>query len=90
MRTASEMFERSKSSSVMPTYQPRFSSPRTLLAGTRTFSKKVSLKPCSQAMLISGRTLRPGVWMSSISMKLMPRCFGASGSVRTRANSASA
>ena len=73
----------------MPTYQPRFSSPM-MLTGTRTFSKNVSLKPCFHDMLTSGRTVMPAVWMSSISRKLMPRCFGASGSVRTSANSLSA
>ena len=35
---APEMLERSKSSSVIPTYQPRFSSPTRLPAGTRTES----------------------------------------------------
>jgi hypothetical protein len=38
------MFERSKSSSVMATYQPPFSSPTRLATGTRTSSKNVSLK----------------------------------------------
>ena len=32
----------------------------------------------------------PGVWMSSIITNEIPRCLGASGSVRTRANIASA
>ena len=41
-------------------------------------------------MLISGRTVMPGVWISSIMTNEMPRCLGASGSVRTRANMASA
>jgi hypothetical protein len=49
--------------------------------GTRTLSKKVSLKPCWPAMLISGRTEMPGDFMST-RKKEMPRCLGASGSVR--------
>ena len=60
------------------------------MAGTRTSSKNVSLKPCFHAALMSGRMFRPGVWMSSMSMNEMPRCFGASGFVRTSANSESA
>ena len=42
--TTREMPERSKSSVVVATYQPRFSSPTMLAAGTRTSSKKTSLK----------------------------------------------
>ena len=57
------MFERSKSSVVVPMYQPRFSSPTRFFAGTRTLSKKTSLKTCSSAMLMSGRTLMPGVFI---------------------------
>ena len=49
---ARAMFERSKSSVVVPTYQPRFSSPMRLRAGTRTSSKKTSLKTWPFAMLI--------------------------------------
>ena len=57
--------ERSKSIVAMPTYQPRFSSPTRFWTGTRTSSKKTSLKPCPPSMLISGRTVIPGVFMSS-------------------------
>ena len=47
----------------------------------RTSSKKTSLKPYCPAMFASGRTVMPGVFML-IQKKEMPRCFGASGSVR--------
>ena len=72
------------------TYQPRLTSPTMLEAGVRTSSKNVSLKLCCHAMLISGRTDRPGVRMSSTSRNEIPRCFGASGSVRVSAKIASA
>ena len=51
---------RSKSSVVVPRYQPRFSSPRSCVAGTRTSSKKTSLKSWLFGMLTSGRTVMPG------------------------------
>ena len=57
--------ERSKSIVAIPTYQPRFSSPTRFCTGTRTSSKKTSLKPCPPSMLISGRTVMPGVFMST-------------------------
>ena len=57
--------ERSKSSVVVPTYQPRFTSPMTFRAGTRTSSKNTSLKSCPPVMFTSGRTVMPGVFMSS-------------------------
>ncbi len=56
--------DRSKSSVVVAMYQPRFSSPSRPDFGMRTLSKKTSLKPSPFAMLISGRTLTPGVFMS--------------------------
>jgi hypothetical protein len=62
---ARAMFERSKSSVVVPTYQPRFSSPMRLRTGTRTSSKKTSLKTWPLAMLMSGRTVMPGCFMST-------------------------
>ena len=83
---APEMPERSKSSSVMPTYQPRLTSPMTWSTGTRMSSKKVSLVACRQSIATMGRTLISGSCIS-ITMKVMPRCFGASGSVRNMPNS---
>ena len=77
------MPERSKSSRVTATYQPRFSSPTTLLVGTRTLSNITWLNSCPPAMLMTGRTSTPGDFIST-RMKLMPRCLGASGSVRAR------
>ena len=52
-------------------------------AGTRTSSKNTSLKWCRSAMFTSGRTVIPGVFMS-IRKNEIPRCFGASGSVRAK------
>ena len=75
------MPERSKSSSVTATYQPRSSSPTTLARGTRTLSNSTWLNSCPPAILIIGRTDTPGDFIST-STKLIPRCFGASGSVR--------
>ena len=75
------MDERSKSSVVVAIYQPRFSSPSRQFVGTRTFSKKTSLKPWLFIMSMSGRVLMPGVFMSTRKYE-MPLCFGASKSVR--------
>jgi hypothetical protein len=71
------------------TIQPRPRVPTMLVAGTRTLSKNTSLKSASPVIWRSGRTSRPGVVMS-ISMYVMPSCFGLSGSVRTSANIQSA
>ena len=65
MPTEEPMLERSKSSVVVPMYQPRFSSPTRFFAGTRTLSKNTSLKPALPARLISGRTETPGDFMST-------------------------
>ena len=59
------MLERSKSSVVAPTYQPRFSSPMRLSAGTRTSSKKTSLKLTLSTMSGKGRGVMPGDCMST-------------------------
>ena len=61
-------------------YQPRFSSPIRESAGMRTSSQKVSLVRPSP-MTHSGRTVMPGVLSGSTKVE-MPRCLGASGSVR--------
>ena len=76
---------RSKLRVVMATYQPRFTSPMTFSLGTRTLSKYSSLKWWSPTMLMMGRMVMPGV-LRSTRKKVMPRCFGASGSVRARRN----
>jgi len=75
------MFERSKLSVVCARYQPRFSSPMMFCLGMRTSSKKTSLNSCVPAMLMSGRTVTPGAFISAMKY-VIPRCFGASGSVR--------
>jgi hypothetical protein len=58
-------------------------SPTTALAGTRTSSKNTSLKPAWPVICISGRTVIPADFISTRKY-VMPRCFGASGSVRAR------
>ncbi len=73
---------RSEPSSALAIVQPRLSSPTRLAAGTRTLSKNVSQNSDSPVRLRIGRTVMPGVRMST-SRKLMPFCFFALGSVRT-------
>src|SRR3990172_12752739 len=77
------MLDRSKSSVVMPMYQPLFSSPTRYFRGTRTFSNRISLKLCSSTMFTRGRTLMPGVSMGQMKYDI-PLCLGASASVRAR------
>ncbi|MNN25955.1 hypothetical protein D3C81_1394480 [compost metagenome] len=62
--------------------QPCPSAPIRFSTGTRTLSKKVSFRWCASSMLRIGRTVTPGVFMST-SRKLMPACFFTSVSVRT-------
>ena len=62
--------------------QPSLSSPTRFSAGTSTSVKNTSAKLAAPLMCRSGRTSMPGVSMSTMS-RLMPLCFGASGSVRT-------
>ena len=50
----------SKSSRVMATYQPRFTSPSTFCFGIRTLSKNSSLKELSPLISWMGRTVMPG------------------------------
>ena len=66
------------------TVQPWLSSPSRFSSGTSTSVKKTSLKSawCGSVSSGRGRHTMPGVRMSMISV-LMPRCLGASGSVRT-------
>ena len=80
---------RSWNSVAFATVQPSCSWPTRFARGTCTSSKKTSLKPGSPVICTSGRTVMPGAFMS-IRMYEMPRCFGASGSVRTRQNIRSA
>ena len=74
---------RSCASRALATSQPRFSVPTRFSFSTRTSSKKVSQKGDLPLISVMGRVLTPGVAMSNRT-KLMPRCLGASGSVRTR------
>ena len=72
----------SLASVVRATGQPWSSSPTTSVIGTRTSVRNTSLKCAAPLIWRSGRTSTPGDRMSS-SRYEMPRCFGASGSVRT-------
>ena len=68
---------------VSATPHPSLTLPTTLAAGTRTLSRNVSLNSASPVIWRSGRIVMPGDFMS-IRMNVMPLCFGALGSVRTR------
>ncbi len=65
--------------------QPSFKPPTRFARGTSTSVKNTSAKFAAPLRCRSGRTSIPGVSMSTIS-RLMPLCFGASGSVRTYTN----
>src|SRR5210317_2241779 len=80
---------RSYCSNRFATVHPLFTSPTTFCLGTRTLSKKVSQNGDSPLMSRMGFTETPGVLMSK-RMKVMPSCFDALGSVRTRQNIQSA
>ena len=67
----------------MAMFQPAPGAPSRCDAGTRTSSKNTSQNSASSVICRSGRTVMPGVFMST-SSRLMPLCFGASGSVRQR------
>ena len=74
---------RSNASIVRATRQPSWSSPSTLATGTRTSSRKTSLKCESPVIWRNGRTVMPGTCMSTINME-MPSRLGRAGSLRTR------
>ncbi len=57
--------ERSNIKVVMATCQPWFFSPTRFFFGTRTSSKKTSLKPRPPVICTSGRTVMPGLRMST-------------------------
>ena len=61
-------------------YQPWLTSPMRASLGTRTSSKKTSLVRPPDIVMI-GRTEMPGVSIGTMKVE-MPRCLGASGSVR--------
>jgi len=77
------MLVRSQVSRYLAQVQPRFSSPTRLATGTRTWVKNTSLTSRSPSSVTIGRSSTPGDAMST-SRKLMPACFFAVGSVRTR------
>ena len=68
----------------MPTDQPSLSLPSRASFGATASVKKVSQKGEAPAMSLIGRVSMAG-WRMLISRKLMPSCFLAVGSVRTRA-----
>src|SRR5439155_711524 len=63
--------------------QPAPGAPTIISAGTRTSSKKTSENSASPVICLKGRTVMPGLLMSTRS-RLIPWCFGAAGSVRQR------
>jgi hypothetical protein len=73
---------RSNPKVTMATRQPSFSSPTRLATGMRTSSRNISLNSLTPVRVRRGRTSMPGLSMGMINQE-MPRCFGASGSVRT-------
>ena len=66
----------------MATRQPSFSSPTTLSTGMRTSSRNISLNSLIPVRVCIGRTSMPGESIG-MTIQVMPRCLGASGSVRT-------
>ena len=74
---------RSKPSSVMATAHPLLTPPTTSSFGHVASVKKTSLNSDWPEIILIGRTSTPG-WRMSTRRKLIPLCFGASGSVRAR------
>ena len=72
---------RSKPNVTMATRQPSFSAPTTFSTGMRTSSRNISLNSLSPVSVRIGRTSMPGESIGMI-IQVMPRCLGASGSVR--------
>ena len=72
---------RSKLNVTMATRQPSFSAPTTFSTGMRTSSRNISLNSLSPVSVRIGRTVMPGESIG-MTIQVMPRCFGASGSVR--------
>ncbi|MCY1547288.1 hypothetical protein D9M68_833350 [compost metagenome] len=58
-------------------------SPTRFSFGTRTFSRKTSVRPWPPSMEMIGRTVMPGVF-KTMSRNEMPRCGLTVRSVRTR------
>ncbi len=72
---------RSNISVVLATRQPSPTSPMTLAWGTRASSMKTSLNSARPVISRSGRTSTPSCSIGKAKY-VMPRCLGASGSVR--------
>ena len=67
----------------LATVQPLFTSPTTFFFSARALSKNVSQNGDMPLISRIGFTATPG-WSMSNRMNVMPSCFGAFGSVRTR------
>jgi hypothetical protein len=77
------MLERSKASAETVTFQPSPSAPSRFSTGTRTPSKKTSANIDDPDMFRIGRTVMPGLCIST-SRQVMPSCLAdASLPVRT-------
>ena len=83
------MLPRSNCNRRLPTVQPLLSSPTRSSFCATASSKNVSQNGELPLMRRIGFTVTPG-WCIVSSTKLMPSCFGTSGSVRTKANIQSA
>ena len=75
-------WSRSKLRVVSATFQPSPTGPRRAVSGSRTSSKKTSLKELPPLIWAMGRTSTPGVSMGTRICDCC-RCLGASGSVFT-------
>ena len=64
------------------TVQPPSTGPTTSSSGTNTSLKKTSLNSELPVVIFSGRTSTPSACMS-MTIVVMPSCFGTSGLVRT-------
>jgi hypothetical protein len=78
----SAMLERSWARAETVTFQPCPSAPSRFATGTRTLSKNTSAKIWPPAMFLIGRTVIPGVSIST-SRQVMPSCLSEPASVRT-------
>ncbi len=83
--TPPPMETRSLPSVERATVHPSSGVPTTSSSGTNTSLKKTSLKSALPVIWRNGRTSTPGACMS-MTIVVMPACFGASGLVRTVAS----
>ena len=79
--------DRSNGRMLIATAQPPFTSPRMRSAGTTTSSKNTSANSGAPLIISNGRTVIPGVSMSTKNA-VMPRCADPGGPVRVRSTHA--